>query len=121
MALKCYFWLGALTIRELALTFALAMAYWAYREEHWPEVVGWGLGILAFASGLLVHAGHVAEMIQPEALRGPGWLAFGGWPFLLKVNQWNLITLILGGLSAPSGSRLRSLGLPPGWTPWAGG
>ena len=59
--------------------------------------LGWGLGILAFALGLLVHAGHVAEMIQPEALRGPGWLAFGGWPFLLKVNQWNLITLILGG------------------------
>ncbi len=90
--------LTALTVRELALPFTLAMAYWAFREEHWSEVAAWGLAVLAFSLGLMVHAGHVSEFIRPDALQGPSWLAFGGWPFLLKVNQWNLITLILGGV-----------------------
>lgn len=96
--LSVTFGLAALTVRELALPFALAMAFWAYRAEQWAEVVSWCLGVMAFAIGLIVHAGHVSEFIRPDALQGPSWLAFGGWPFLLKVNQWNLITLILGGV-----------------------
>lgn len=90
--------LGALTLRELALPFVLVMAFWAYREGRRFEVASWGLGVLAFALGLVAHAGQVMDLIQPDALRGPGWLGFGGWPFLLKVNQWNLITLTLGGI-----------------------
>ncbi|NCA91121.1 MAG: hypothetical protein EOM92_20165 [Gammaproteobacteria bacterium] len=94
--------LAALAVRELALPFVLAMAFWALREGRWSEVTGWGLGILAFALGLVAHAGQVVDLIRPDALRGPGWLALGGWPFLLKVNQWNLLTVGLGGLlSAP--------------------
>ncbi len=90
--------LAALGVRELALPFALAMTYWAFREAHWSEVAAWGLGVLAFVLGLVVHASHVSEFIRPDALQGPSWLAFGGWPFLLKVNQWNFITLIFGGM-----------------------
>ena len=90
--------LAALAVRELALPYVLAMGYWAIREEHWTELAGWGLGVLAFTLGLTVHAILVMELIPPDAMQGPSWLAFGGWPFLLQVNQWNLITLILGGV-----------------------
>lgn len=90
--------LAALAVRELALPFVLAMAFWAMREGRWAEVAAWGLGILAFALGLVVHASQVMDLIRPDALRGPGWLALGGWPFLLKANQWNLLTVGLGGV-----------------------
>jgi len=94
--------LAALAVRELALPFVLAMAFWALWEGRWSEVAGWGLGVLAFALGLVVHAGQVTELIRPDALQGPGWLALGGWPFLLEVNQWNLLTVGFWGLlSAP--------------------
>jgi len=90
--------LAALAVRELALPFVLAMAFWALREGRWSEVAAWGLGVLAFGLGLVAHAGQVTHLIRPDALQGPGWLGFGGWPFLLKVNQWNFLAQIMGGL-----------------------
>ncbi|KAA6184714.1 hypothetical protein F2Q65_11480 [Thiohalocapsa marina] len=84
----------ALAFRELALPYVLAMASLALWEGRRREATWWAAGSLAFAIGLALHAWMVSGHIGPEARAGGGWLALGGWAFVLAANQWN--GLIIG-------------------------
>ena len=95
------FGLGALAIRELALPFVLIMALSAWWDGRGREALWWSLGLLAFALALGLHAWMVATQIPPDARAGGGWLALGGWSFVLSLNHWNLfIPAGAGWLSA---------------------
>ena len=94
--LSVLFGIAALAFRELALPYVLAMAVCAAWEGHWREVVGWVLGTSLFLIGITWHASIVNPLIQPHALQGGGWLALGGWAFVLSANQLNIIILALG-------------------------
>lgn len=94
--LSVIFGLAALAFRELALPYALAMATCAWWEGRAREAVWWAVGILIFAIGLALHAWAVSGQIGPDARAGGGWLALGGWDFLLSANQLNLIIIGTG-------------------------
>ena len=94
--LSVTFGVAAMAFRELALPYALAMATCAWWEGRAREAAWWAVGILAFAIGLALHAWIVSGYIGPEAREGGGWLAFGGWPFLLGANQLNIMIIGLG-------------------------
>lgn len=89
--------IAALAFRELALPFALVMASCALLEGRWREAGWWVAGMVAFFIALALHAWMVEAHISPEAGQGGGWLALGGWGFVLTVNLWNVLII-----SAPS-------------------
>lgn len=102
--------LAALAFRELALPFVLVMAVCAYREGHRREAAWWGAGLLAFAIALAFHAWAVTEHLSPEARPGGGWLALGGWTFVLASIQWNVLLAAANGWLTPVWLPLALLG-----------
>lgn len=84
---------AALAFRELALPFALIMTACALWERSWREAGWWVAGLVAFAIALTLHAWIVAGHLSPDARPGGGWLALGGWEFVLAANLWNLLTI----------------------------
>jgi hypothetical protein len=118
--LSVFLGLAALAFRELALPYVLVMAVCAWCEGHKREATWWAMGMLVFTLGLALHAWVVSGYIGSEARLSAGWLAMGGWAFLLKANQWNTLIEIGGvwllAIWVPlavlgAGSRYDSLGL----------
>jgi hypothetical protein len=93
--------IAALAFRELALPFVLVMAVCALMEGRRREAAWWGAGILAFAIGLALHAWAVTAQMAPEARPGGGWLALGGWTFMLASSQWNVLLVATKGWLTP--------------------
>jgi hypothetical protein len=81
--------LVALSLRELAAPFVLAMGAMALRERRPGEAVAWAFGLVGFAIALAVHAGLVAPLVRPGDPASPGWLALGGWKRVLTFMKWN--------------------------------
>lgn len=86
----------ALAMRELALPYVVVMALLAHQEGKQREAIWWGIGTLGFCLGLSLHALQVGAHLPVQPLTGGGWLVLGGWAFLLKVNQLNLLVLTAG-------------------------
>lgn len=103
--LSVVFGLAALAFRELALPYALVMAVCALWDGRGREALWWMFGLLAFAIGLALHAWIISGYVGPEAREGGGWLAFGGWTFLLTANKLN-------GLIIMSGTWLAAIWVP---------
>ena len=95
----------ALAFRELALPYVLVMLGCAVWEGRRRETFWWGFGLLVFLAGLGLHAAMVSSHLGPVAPQGEGWLAMGGWPFVVATSRWNLIFLLtetwLAALSLP--------------------
>ena len=89
--------LAALAFRELALPFVLVMAAVAYLEGRRVEATWWTVGIFVFLMGLALHAWQVQGLLGLDAKAGTGWLALGGWHFVLSTLNWNLI-----GMATPA-------------------
>jgi hypothetical protein len=114
----------AACLRELAAPFLLAMGAAALIEGRKREAVAWGLALAVFAAFILVHAHLLAPYLLPTDQSSPGWIRFGGWPFVLLNAKWHalLVTapdglvivtvplMLLGALCWPGGRGLR-LGL----------
>ena len=64
---------AALTLRELALPFALLAAAFALWERRWNELAAWLAVILIFGLGMGLHAAHLAEFVRPTDYLSPGW------------------------------------------------
>jgi hypothetical protein len=112
------FALAAALTRELAAPYLLVMAVMALHEGRRREALAWGLALLAFGLLLALHGWQVGLHALPGDRHSQGWLALGGWPFVLHALQWNallaagpawlaaiLIPLALAGAAA-SGGRL---------------
>jgi hypothetical protein len=110
--------LAAVLIRELAAPYLVVMAVMALHERRRGEALAWSAALAAFALVLGLHGRMVGLNTLPTDLHSQGWLALGGWPFVLHALQWNavlaagpawlaavLVPLALAG-AAISGGRL---------------
>ncbi len=109
---------AAVLIRELAAPYLVAMAVMALHERRRGEALAWAGALIAFALMLGLHGWLVGLNTLPTDRHSQGWLALGGWPFVLHALQWNavlaagpgwltavLVPLALAG-AAVSGGRL---------------
>lgn len=117
--------LVAVVLRDLSLLYLLVMGALALYDGKRREALAWALAIAAFLVVLAVHAHLVAEQLRPGDHRSPGWLAFGGWPFVLENAKFNAllaldppwviataVPLMLLGLAAwpgPLGTRMAAI------------
>ena len=72
---------AAVCFRELALPFLIVMVVvsWPRRKE----AVAWCGAIVAFVGVYALHALAVQAAQPPNPIASPGWVQFGGWPFIL--------------------------------------
>lgn len=84
----------AAVLRELAAPFLLAMAAMAFLERRPREGGAWLTGLTVFAVTLAGHAAAVQALLLPTDTAAPGWVKFGGWPFVLHAANWNLVSLV---------------------------
>jgi hypothetical protein len=101
----------ALSIRELAAPFFLAMGVLAWRDERRPEALAWMLGITALIGGLLFHAGALQPFLETGDRASPGWLGLGGWRFELLQMKWNALLMTTPDWVAAVAAPLAFLGL----------
>ena len=103
LALRQWSWVAAVVVgalavafRELAVAYLVVMLACAVIEKHRREAWAWAGVVAAFVVGLALHASVVSERIAGTDTTN-GWLALGGWPFVLSTANWNLIVLVVGG------------------------
>ncbi|MBT2186662.1 hypothetical protein [Sphingobium nicotianae] len=103
--------LAAVLIRELALPYLLLMGAAALTRRTWIEAGAWAGAVLLFAATLACHAVAVWAVVLPDDPASPGWLAAGGWQFVIAALR---AASILGYLPAPLAALLVPLALI-GW------
>ena len=92
-----FFALVAVTIRETAILFPIAMGIIALIERDWKRA-GWLVALGLFCAGLWgVHAWAVSQVVTEADPQSQGWLAMGGAPLLLAASKWNILTSQLEG------------------------
>lgn len=79
---------AAALLRELAAPYLLVMALTAAWERHYREAGAWCAGLAVFACVLTLHAAQVNALSMPTDTGSPGWLALGGWQFVLQTACW---------------------------------
>jgi hypothetical protein len=77
----------ALFIRELTLPFIGVMLILAYAEGRRREGLAWICGLVAFGIILLFHWAKVTSLVMAGDLTPAGWIAYGGWAFVLSTAQ----------------------------------
>jgi len=92
--LSLVFGLIAVSVRELAAPYLLVMAVLGWRDGRRAECVCWVLGLAACGVGLWLHGAAVASLVRPGDSVSPGWLALGGWPFVLAALHMNGIAFM---------------------------
>ncbi len=90
--------LAAAAVRELAAPVLGLMAVMALAEGRRKEALAWAGAIAVYAAGLAWHAAEVMKLTSAAGAASSGWLALGGWPFVLLQMKWNALLL---GLPAP--------------------
>lgn len=112
---------AAAAVRELAAPVLPLMALMALAEGRRREALAWAGAVVLYAGGLAWHAVEVTRLTGPADEASSGWLALGGWPFVLLQMKWNalllampaamvaltaaLVVLGLGGLKGPGETR----------------
>jgi hypothetical protein len=91
--------LAATAVRELAAPVLALMALMALLDGRRREAVAWAAALALYAAGLAWHAGQVTALTTAADGTSSGWLALGGWPFVLLQMKWNALLL---GLPAPA-------------------
>lgn len=90
--------LAAAAVRELAAPVLGLMALMALAEGRRREALAWTAAIALYAAGLAGHAFEVTRLTVGASETSSGWVALGGWPFVLLQMKWNALLL---GLPAP--------------------
>lgn len=90
----------AVLFRELAAPYLVVMAVMALAERRYKEAGAWALALAVFAAALTAHAMAVGALVTPADRASPGWLALGGWSFVLNSAYWSLSVLHIGALAA---------------------
>lgn len=82
--------LAALFTRELAAPYVLISVAFAARDREWRELAVLGIGVALYAGFFAWHAGMVAAQLGPlDRAYTDGWLAFGGFDFMLTAAAFN--------------------------------
>ena len=90
--------LAAAAVRELAAPVLGLMALMALVEGRRREALAWATATALYAAGIAWHAWQVTALTTVADGTSSGWLALGGWPFVLLQMKWNALLL---GLPAP--------------------
>lgn len=106
--------LAAACIRELALPYLCVMAFFAWREKAWREMLGWMIAIGFVAAALAVHAITVVGLVTVSDRASPGWADAGGWSFILMLAQRSTALTMLPVAAAALLVPLSLLG----WAAW---
>ena len=85
----------AAAVRELAAPVLGLMAAMAFLEGRRREALAWALAVVVYAGGLAWHAAQVIRLTLPGDGASSGWLALGGWPFVLLQMKWNTLLLAM--------------------------
>lgn len=77
-----------LYIRELTLPFVLVMAGLSFYEKRHSEALTWMIGITGYFILFYFHRSILSGLItKSDFVQSKGWLAFGGWSFVLSTFQ----------------------------------
>jgi hypothetical protein len=111
--------LAALFLRELALPFAFVMLILAFIEGKRREALLWLVGIIVFSVEFFIHWSVVSSLIteNEKVLKG-GWVALGGWPFVLNTAQMHPFLVLAPAWVAAVVVPLALLGLIGQKNPW---
>ena len=88
--------LVAALIRELAMPYLLVMAAIALEDKKRGEALAFAAALAIALLGLAWHAHALATLIRATDKASKGWLALGGWPFVLSAARWNVLILLAG-------------------------
>lgn len=94
------FGLLAALVRELAMPYLLVMAFFAAMERRRTEALAFSLALALALTALAWHARQVMALTNPGDMASPGWMALGGWPFVLATAKWSAIVAVAGAWSA---------------------
>jgi hypothetical protein len=72
---------AACCFRELALPFLIVMVVLSWPRR--KEALAWCGAVAAFAGIYVLHALAVQASQPANPIASPGWVQFGGWPFIL--------------------------------------
>jgi len=84
----------ALVLRELSLVYLVVMGTTALVEGRRREALAWVVAIITFCGIFAVHAHLLATHLNVGDVASPGWVTFGGWPFVLSTAKWNAVLVI---------------------------
>jgi hypothetical protein len=84
--------LAAVSIRELAVPYVLVMAFMAVLERKRKEATSWFMLTLFFSGLLAWHIAHALPLLAPKSPYY-GWAVLGGWRFVLKTAQVNVLLM----------------------------
>jgi hypothetical protein len=87
--------LAAAAVRELAAPVLGLMALMAFADGRRREALAWAGALALYAAGLAWHAFEVTRLTTAADRASSGWLALGGWPFVLLQMEWNALLLAL--------------------------
>lgn len=81
-------------VRELSGVYSLVAMYLACRQRRWKELVGWTLGMVAYAGFWYQHYANVLPWIRADDLAHEhGWVRFNALPFVLATAHMNCLLL----------------------------
>ena len=97
LALCLLFALIAVTIRETAILFPIAMGIIALIERDWTRAAWLVVLGLTCAALWFVHGLAAASVLLTSDPASQGWMAMGGGPMVLAASKWNILTSQLEG------------------------
>ena len=83
----------AALVRELAIPYLVVMAVVALVERRKGETMAFAGALALTLAALAWHAHQVMALTTHHDLGSPGWLKFSGWPFVMGMEQWNLLVV----------------------------
>jgi hypothetical protein len=86
----------AALVRELAMPYLALMVAFAAAERRWREAAAFAAALALTALALWWHADAVDALVSASDENSPGWIRFGGWPFVLQASYWNVFGSVLG-------------------------
>jgi MFS family permease len=88
--------LAAGVLRELAIPFLALMSVLALLERRRGESAAFLAATLVALGLLALHGLKVNALASPQDLASPGWVKFGGLPFVLKAVGLNIVSGAFG-------------------------
>jgi hypothetical protein len=102
---------AAALVRELAIPFLWVMTAISFWEGRKTEAGAWLLATALVLASLTAHAVAVGAVVKAGDQHSPGWLAFGGWRFVLAANSLDTVFVLAPKGCLAVGFPLALLGL----------
>lgn len=85
----------ATLVRELAAPVLLLLLVLSWRGGRRREAVTWAAALMVFAAFFALHAVRVGDLVDVQGPGSAGWLALGGWPFVVDaVRETSVLSLL---------------------------